>query len=235
VGAGCAHQRRPQRRQQHRRRWAVASAACWRLVDRAWVAERIQRAAGELNGFRIKSEAEHPTRFAAAAGDVAMCRSVVRDNKKRSKDLDHLRNKRSEALAKHSPGKLVTIGNSVSRGVVGKKGDSDYVEDGLLFETAADHEVLEKTFSRLNGNTISTVNLKLINDLNTGFKNTIKKYGKDSPEVINAINAIVSKSNNADAMLALLNNTEVLRGQLELVKNPSGGTNRSKLAQFKKT
>ena len=49
-----------------------------RLVDRAWVAERIQRAAGELNGFRIKSEAEHPTRFAAAAGDVAMCRSVVR-------------------------------------------------------------------------------------------------------------------------------------------------------------
>jgi hypothetical protein len=49
-----------------------------RLVERAWVAERIQRAAGELNAFRSKSEAEHPVRFAAAAGDVAACRTVVR-------------------------------------------------------------------------------------------------------------------------------------------------------------
>lgn len=49
-----------------------------RLVERQWVGERIQRAAGELNAFRSKSEAEHPTRFAAAAGDVAACRSIVR-------------------------------------------------------------------------------------------------------------------------------------------------------------
>lgn len=49
-----------------------------RLVERAWVAERIQRAAGELNAFRAKSELEHPTRFAAAAGDIAHCRTVVR-------------------------------------------------------------------------------------------------------------------------------------------------------------
>lgn len=49
-----------------------------RLVDRAWVAERIQRAAGELNAYRAKSELEHPTRFAAASGDIAHCRTVVR-------------------------------------------------------------------------------------------------------------------------------------------------------------
>lgn len=48
------------------------------LVARAWVAERIQRAAGELNAARTKSEAEHPMRFAAAAGDVAGCRTIVR-------------------------------------------------------------------------------------------------------------------------------------------------------------
>lgn len=49
-----------------------------RLVERAWVAERIQRAAGELHAFRAKSEMEHPMRFAAAAGDVPMCRTVLR-------------------------------------------------------------------------------------------------------------------------------------------------------------
>jgi hypothetical protein len=49
-----------------------------RLVERAWVGERIQRAAGELNAARAKSEAEHPVKFAAAAGDVAHCRTIVR-------------------------------------------------------------------------------------------------------------------------------------------------------------
>ena len=48
------------------------------LVSRAWVAERMQRTAGEVNALRIKSEAEHPKRFAAAAGDIAACRSIVR-------------------------------------------------------------------------------------------------------------------------------------------------------------
>ncbi len=48
------------------------------LVDRAWVGARLQRAAGELNAFRSRSESEHPMRFAAAAGDVALCRSVLR-------------------------------------------------------------------------------------------------------------------------------------------------------------
>lgn len=49
-----------------------------RLVERAWVAERIQRAAGELNAIRLKSEAEHPMRFAAAGNDVPMCRTITR-------------------------------------------------------------------------------------------------------------------------------------------------------------
>ena len=49
------------------------------LVPRAWVAERIQRIAGRLNTYRAKSEAEHPVRFAAAAGDVAGCRIVTRE------------------------------------------------------------------------------------------------------------------------------------------------------------
>lgn len=49
-----------------------------RLVERAFVAEKMQLAAGELNSFRAKSEAEHPLRFAAAAGDPAKCREVLR-------------------------------------------------------------------------------------------------------------------------------------------------------------
>ena len=49
-----------------------------RLVERAWVGSRIQHAAGELNAFRAKSEAEHPVKFAAAAGDVAHCRTIIR-------------------------------------------------------------------------------------------------------------------------------------------------------------
>ena len=49
-----------------------------RLIEKAWVAERMQRTAAELNTFRAKSEAEHPTLFAAAAGDVAECRTVVK-------------------------------------------------------------------------------------------------------------------------------------------------------------
>ena len=48
-----------------------------RLVPRAWVAERMQLAAGKVDAFRQKSEAEHPLLFAAAAGDVPACRAVV--------------------------------------------------------------------------------------------------------------------------------------------------------------
>jgi hypothetical protein len=49
-----------------------------RLIERAWMAERVHIAAGKVDGFRHKSEAEHPLLFAAAAGDVAACREVVR-------------------------------------------------------------------------------------------------------------------------------------------------------------
>ena len=48
------------------------------LISRAWMAERIHIAAGKVDGFRQKSEAEHPLLFAAAAGDVPACREVVR-------------------------------------------------------------------------------------------------------------------------------------------------------------
>lgn len=48
------------------------------LISRAWMAERIHIAAGKVDGFRHKSESEHPLLFAAAAGDVAACREVVR-------------------------------------------------------------------------------------------------------------------------------------------------------------
>jgi hypothetical protein len=49
-----------------------------RLVERAWVAERIQRAAGELNGLRSKWEAEMPVLFAATNGDIPECRTILR-------------------------------------------------------------------------------------------------------------------------------------------------------------
>ena len=48
------------------------------LIDRAWVAGKIQFAAGDITALRLKSEAEHPLKFAAAAGDVAACREIVR-------------------------------------------------------------------------------------------------------------------------------------------------------------
>lgn len=51
-----------------------------RLIQRAFVAERFQRMAGELNAIRAKSEAEHPLRFAACGQnvDVPRCRTVLR-------------------------------------------------------------------------------------------------------------------------------------------------------------
>lgn len=49
-----------------------------RLIERAWMAERIQNMAGEINGLRVKSEAEHPLKFAQAEGDVPKCREIVR-------------------------------------------------------------------------------------------------------------------------------------------------------------
>jgi len=48
------------------------------LIGRAWMAERVHIAAGRVDAYRMKSEAEHPLLFAAAAGDVAACREVVR-------------------------------------------------------------------------------------------------------------------------------------------------------------
>jgi hypothetical protein len=47
------------------------------LVSRVWCAERFHAYGGALDGIRVKSEAEHPLLFAAAAGDVAACREVV--------------------------------------------------------------------------------------------------------------------------------------------------------------
>lgn len=48
------------------------------LISRAWMAERIHIAAGKVDGYRHKSESEDPLKFAAAAGDVAACREVIK-------------------------------------------------------------------------------------------------------------------------------------------------------------
>jgi len=48
------------------------------LISREWMAERVHIAAGRVDGFRHKSEAEHPLLFAATNGDVAACREIVR-------------------------------------------------------------------------------------------------------------------------------------------------------------
>lgn len=48
------------------------------VVSRAWVAQAIMRMGGELESFRLKSEAEHPLLFTAAGGDVPKCRAIVR-------------------------------------------------------------------------------------------------------------------------------------------------------------
>ena len=48
------------------------------LISRAWMAERIHIAAGKVDGFRHKSESEHPLQFAACADDVSKCREIVR-------------------------------------------------------------------------------------------------------------------------------------------------------------
>lgn len=49
-----------------------------RLIERAWMAERVHAAAGKIDAFRVKSEAEHPLLFAAAGDDVVKCREVLR-------------------------------------------------------------------------------------------------------------------------------------------------------------
>lgn len=49
-----------------------------KLVERAWVAERHSRLAGEINGIRSKSEAEDAMLFAATNGDPALCRSILK-------------------------------------------------------------------------------------------------------------------------------------------------------------
>lgn len=48
------------------------------LISRAWMAERVHIAAGKVDGFRHKSESEHPLQFAACADDVSKCRELVR-------------------------------------------------------------------------------------------------------------------------------------------------------------
>ncbi len=75
---GAADSKEEKLREEIRKLRLANDAREGRLVERAWVGERVQRAAGELNAFRAKSEAEHPTKFAATTGDVAMCRSIVR-------------------------------------------------------------------------------------------------------------------------------------------------------------
>jgi len=49
-----------------------------KLIPRAWVNERIQRIAGDINATRAKSESEDALLFAAAMGDVPKCRVIVR-------------------------------------------------------------------------------------------------------------------------------------------------------------
>lgn len=49
-----------------------------RLIERAWVAERMQRTAGDLNNLRAKWEAEMPLNFAATNGDITECRTILR-------------------------------------------------------------------------------------------------------------------------------------------------------------
>lgn len=47
------------------------------LVLRAKVTQCMFQAAARVNAARLKSEAEHPTKFAAAAGDVPACRTII--------------------------------------------------------------------------------------------------------------------------------------------------------------
>lgn len=49
-----------------------------KLVEIAWVAERFQRFAGEINAIRVKSESEDAPKFAETNGDIPRCRSVLR-------------------------------------------------------------------------------------------------------------------------------------------------------------
>ncbi len=48
------------------------------VVERAWVASKIQEAASNVNRIRLKSEAEDPVKFAATNGDTAECRTIIR-------------------------------------------------------------------------------------------------------------------------------------------------------------
>jgi len=78
VGEKSVHRKEEKLAEEIRKLKIANDAKEGALISRAWVAERIQRAAGELNAARTKSEAEHPMRFAAAAGDVAATRTIVR-------------------------------------------------------------------------------------------------------------------------------------------------------------
>lgn len=50
-----------------------------RLIERAWVASKIQLAASEWNTLRMKAEAEMPIAMAAAGDDVAEQRAVLKE------------------------------------------------------------------------------------------------------------------------------------------------------------
>ncbi len=50
-----------------------------RLVERAWVASKIQLAAAEWNTARMKCEAEMPVAMAAAGDDVAQQRALLKE------------------------------------------------------------------------------------------------------------------------------------------------------------
>lgn len=78
VDAASADPRDEKLREEIRKLRIANDAKEGRLIERAWMAERLQRCAGRLNTFRAKSEAEHPTRFAAANGDVAATRTILR-------------------------------------------------------------------------------------------------------------------------------------------------------------
>ncbi len=70
---------RAQKCQRRNRKLKLANdARDGRLIERAWVAERMQRCAGDLNNMRAKWEAEAPVKLAAAGDDVAKNREALR-------------------------------------------------------------------------------------------------------------------------------------------------------------
>lgn len=79
IAIGAGDDPRDEKLREEIRKLRIANDAKeGRLVERVWVAERMQRAAGDLNSRRAKWEAEMPTAFAATNGDIAECRTILR-------------------------------------------------------------------------------------------------------------------------------------------------------------